>query len=221
MPKWTDVIELKFEIELLDGMRIGGSGGSLEIGGIDTNLMALRDPVSGQPYVPGSSLKGKLRSTLEKEHGLGQQGSPCGCGNRNCQVCPVFGAHMNPRAGASRLTVRDAHFSPAYLETWRQRTAEGAPMFETKTENIIDRISGTAKHPRTQERVPAGAIFAAEMVLKVFEGDDDKKMLADLKNALAILQQFDSLGAGGSRGSGRIAIRNFRDKKVALASLSL
>jgi CRISPR/Cas system CSM-associated protein Csm3 (group 7 of RAMP superfamily) len=70
--------------------------------------------------------------------------------------------------------------------------------------------------------VPAGAVFQEEMVLKVFEGDDDNKMISDLKNALAILQRCDSLGAGGSRGSGRIAIRNFRPpEKIALKSLSL
>ena len=221
MPKWTHVVEMKFEIELVDGMRIGGAGGGLEIGGIDTNLMALKDPVTGQPYVPGSSLKGKLRSTLEKEHGLGQQGKPCGCGRTDCVVCPVFGAHMNTSAGGSRLTVRDSHFTEGYMKAWAQRVSEGAPLFEIKTENIIDRVSGTAKHPRTQERVPAGAIFGAQITLKVFEGDDDRKMVSNLKNALAILQRFDSLGAGGSRGSGRVAIKNFKDDKVALASLTL
>jgi CRISPR-associated protein Csm3 len=223
MAKWTDVVEMKFEIELLGGMRIGGSGGGLEIGGVDPNLMALKDPVTGQPYVPGSSLKGKLRSTLEKEYGLGREGKPCGCGQRTCVVCPVFGAHMNMRAdsGASRLTVRDAHFTEEYLKTWNRRIEEGMPLFEVKTENTIDRSRGTALNPRTQERVPAGAMFQAEMVLKVFDGDEDNKMVANLKNALAILQRFDSLGAGGSRGSGRIAIRNFREEKVALAPLTL
>jgi CRISPR-associated protein Csm3 len=135
MAKWTDVVEMRFEIELLDGMRIGGAGGGLEIGGVDPNLMALKDPVSGQPYVPGSSLKGKLRSTLEKQHGLGQGGRPCGCGQPTCVVCPVFGAHMNTGAGTSRLTVRDAHFSEGYLSVWNRRISEGAPMFEVKTEN--------------------------------------------------------------------------------------
>lgn len=216
MAKWTHVVEMKFQIELLDGMRIGGAGGGLEIGGVDPNLMALKDPVTGEPYVPGSSLKGKLRSTLEKEHGLGRDGKPCGCGERTCPVCPVFGAHMNTRAGTSRLTVRDAHFTEEYGRAWKQN-----PLFEVKTENIIDRNRGTAEHPRTQKRVPAGATFQAEMVLKVFEGDDDSKMVTNLKNALAILQRFESLGAGGSRGCGRIAIRNFSENKVALASVTL
>lgn len=223
MAKWTHVIEMKFEIELLDGMRIGGAGGGLEIGGVDPNLMALKDPVSGQPYVPGSSLKGKLRSTLEKEHGLGRDGKPCDCGTLACPVCPVFGAHMNMRAesGTSRLTVRDSRFTEEYLKIWNQRITDGMPLFEVKTENTIDRNRGTALNPRTQERVPAGATFQAGMVLRVFEGDDHNKMVANLKNALAILQRFDSLGAGGSRGSGRIAVRNFGEEKVALAALTI
>ena len=90
-----------------------------------------------------------------------------------------------------------------------------------KAENIIDRNRGTAEHPRWQERVPAGVMFQAQMVLKVLEGDPDDRMVADLKNALAIVQRCDSLGAGGSRGSGRIAIRNFRSENVALTSLTL
>jgi CRISPR-associated protein Csm3 len=221
MDKWTHVVEMKFEIELLDGMRIGGASGGLEIGGVDPNLMALKDPVNGQPYIPGSSLKGKLRSTLEKQHGLGEKGKPCGCGQSGCPVCPVFGAHMNTDAGTSRLTVRDARFTPEYLAQWQQRVAEGLPVLETKTENIIHRERGVAEHPRTQERVPAGAVFGAEMVLRVFEKDNDTEMLKNLKNALAVIQRFDSLGAGGSRGSGRIRIRNFRSEKIALAGLTL
>ncbi|MBV8845018.1 MAG: type III-A CRISPR-associated RAMP protein Csm3 [Bryobacterales bacterium] len=219
MPKWTSVVEIKFEIELLDGMRIGGASGGLEIGGVDPNLMSLKDPVSGEPYIPGSSLKGKLRSTLEKEHGLCNHGKPCGCGKRNCQVCPVFGAHMNTRAdcGTARLTVRDAHFTEEY-----RKLCKDNPVFEVKTENIIDRNRGLAEHPRTQERVAAGAKFAVELVLKVYEGDDETVMVENLKHALAVLQRYDSLGAGGSRGSGRIGIRNFSEpKKVKLADVTL
>ena len=222
MAKWTDVVEMKFEIELLDGMRIGGAGGGLEIGGVDPNLMAIRDPVSEQPYIPGSSLKGKLRSTIEKEHGLvGADGKPCGCGRAVCASCSVFGAHMNTKANSGRLTVRDARFTEEYAAQWRKRRTDGLPVYEVKTENIIDRNRGAALHPRTHERVPAGALFQVELVLRVFEGDDSERMVKDLKNALAIIQRFDSLGAGGSRGSGRVAFRNFREEKIALSSLTL
>ena len=69
--------------------------------------------------------------------------------------------------------------------------------------------------------MPSGAVFQAEMLLKVFEGDNSDKMVKDLKHALAVLQRFDSLGAGGSRGSGRIEILNFAEKKVPLSELTL
>ncbi|HZU30185.1 MAG TPA: type III-A CRISPR-associated RAMP protein Csm3 [Candidatus Angelobacter sp.] len=214
--KWTDVWKITFEIECLDGMRIGGSGGGLEIGGVDANLTALKDPVSGEPYIPGSSLKGKLRSILEQKNGKGEGGSPCKCGSEDCPVCPVFGAHMNTRAGAPRLIVRDAHFTEAYRKKWEEN-----PVYEEKTENTIDRQRGTASNPRTQERVPAGAVFQAELVLKVFQGDNDNTMIQNLKQALGILQEFDSLGAGGSRGSGWIKIRNFKEEKKALKDVTL
>jgi CRISPR-associated protein Csm3 len=218
MAKWKEVSEMKFEIQLLDGTRIGGAGGGLEIGGVDPNLMALKDPVSGQPYIPGSSLKGKLRSILEREYGLGQGGEPCGCGMKTCQVCPIFGAHKNTKAdcGTSRLTVRDAHFTKESLENWKKN-----PILEQKTENIIDRNRGLAEHPRTQERVPAGAVFNAEIVLKLFDGDDHAAMIKNIKHALGVLQRFDALGSGGSRGSGRIEIKNFSEKKIALADVTL
>jgi CRISPR-associated protein Csm3 len=216
MAKWTDVVEMRFEIELVDGMRIGGAGGGLEIGGVDPNLMALRDPISGEPYVPGSSLKGKLRSTLEKENGLGFKGEPCACGQPTCVVCPVFGAHSSDKRSGVRLTVRDAHFTEDYRKKWKQD-----PLLEVKTENTVNRETGAARNPRTQERVPAGATFQAELLLKVYEGDDDQKFVSSLKHALKVVEQCDSLGAGGSRGSGRIAIRNFTQKKIALKALTV
>ncbi len=214
--RWTDVWKMIFEIECVDGLRVGGSGGGLEIGGVDANLTALKDPITGEPYLPGSSIKGKLRSILEREHGRGVRGEPCKCGESTCPVCPVFGAHKNTGAGASRLIVRDAHFTEEYRENWKKN-----PVYEEKTENTINRDRGTANNPRTQQRVPAGAVFAGEMVLKVLEGDDDRTMLKNLKHALAVLQEFDSLGAGGSRGSGRIRIRDYKEEKNALKDVTL
>ncbi|HLH19755.1 MAG TPA: type III-A CRISPR-associated RAMP protein Csm3 [Bryobacteraceae bacterium] len=191
--KWTHVVEMKFEVEILDGMRIGGAGGSLEIGGVD--LLPLKDPITGEPYIPGSSLKGKLRSTLEKQQGRTNGSEPCVCGEMSCPVCPIFGAHKKtkPPCGASRLTVRDARFTDEYRAFWNSRGEKGLPQWETKAEVTADRQYGVGSNPRWQERVPAGAVFAGEMVLKVFEGDDDGKMLGNIKNALAIIERFDSL----------------------------
>jgi CRISPR-associated protein Csm3 len=95
------------------------------------------------------------------------------------------------------------------------------PVYEIKAESTNDRLSGTARNPRFQERVPAGSAFQAEMLLKVFEGDNGDKMAKELEHALGVLQQFDALGAGGSRGSGRIKIRNFARETIAIAGVTL
>ncbi len=221
--KWTEVVEMDFDIEFMEGARIGGSGGSLDIGGVDANLQVLRSPANGEPYLPGSSLKGKLRSTLEKEHGLSGNGKPCGCGKQTCPVCRIFGAHMNMRAasGPSRLTVRDAMFTEAYRKQWKDRRIEGEPVLEIKTENTINRASGTAENPRTGERILPGATFKAQIILRIYEGDKRDEMVKDIKHSLAVIERFDSLGAAGSRGSGRIKIHNFSSKVVALAGVTL
>jgi len=221
--KWISVVEMDFEIELLEGARIGGSGGSLDIGGVDANLQVLKNPINGEPYLPGSSIKGKLRSTLEKEYGLGEKGKPCGCVSMACPVCPIFGAHMNMSAPSnpSRLTVRDSMFTDKYRSEWKERRREGEPVLETKTENTIDRIRGAAHDPRTGERVLPGATFKAQIILRIFEGDNKDKMVEHIKHALAVVQRFDSLGAAGSRGSGRIKVNNFNSNEVSLSSVSL
>lgn len=222
MDKWTHVVRMTFEIELLEGTRVGNSGAGIEIGGVD--LQPLKDPHTGEPYLPGSSIKGKLRSALEKHHiGLAKSGDPCDCGNQSCKICPIFGAHKktNPPCGAPRLVVRDAKLTGESAAERKRRLATGEALDEIKVENLVNRQSGAAKHPRIQERVAAGTRFDATLILKVFEGDPAEEWVKILKNALAIVQECESLGAGGSRGSGRIAIRNFDPKRIALADLTL
>ena len=50
-------------LELRSGLRIGASEGEIRIGGVDNQV--IRHPHTGRPYIPGSSLKGKVRSLLE------------------------------------------------------------------------------------------------------------------------------------------------------------
>jgi len=214
--KLKEIIQLDFQIEVVDGLRIGGSGGELEIGGaVDANLNAIRDPITQDPYIPGSSLKGKLRSLLEKIYktydppqrgGKEQSDSPCGCGKPDCLVCTIFGAHMNTNSlcAPTRITVRDAHLAP-------ESQARGQ-LFEQKTENIVDRKSGAAEHPRTGERIPPGARFDAHIILRIFDHDLDQKKTDDyigaIQQALGLLEGADSLGASGTRGYGTIKIQN-------------
>jgi CRISPR-associated protein Csm3 len=236
----VEIVQLDFEILVVDGMRIGGSGGELEIGGtVDANLTALRDPVSGEPYIPGSSLKGKLRSLAESVNGTfrmiragekeerkeSRDGSPCGCGQRDCVVCTVFGAHMNTRAQSSptRIRVRDAHLTAESKEIYKEIVEKTGQYFEQKTENLVNRRSGTAEHPRTGERVPPGARFEAHIVLRVYD-DDQKKVdgyLNTIKQALGLLETADSLGASGSRGFGTIRLENLKLTRQNVANISV
>jgi CRISPR-associated protein Csm3 len=213
----VEIIQLNFEVEVVDGMRIGGSGGDFEIGAtVDANLSALRDPITGEPYIPGSSLKGKLRSLAEKVNGSfvyrdgrreeSQEGNPCKCGRNECRVCPIFGAHMNPSAESAptRIRVRDAHLTPKSSETYK----DSGQLMEHKTENLVNRKTGTARDPRTGERVPPGARFAAHIILQIYDDDKTRKnlYLETIKNALGLLEQADSLGASGSRGFGTVKL---------------
>jgi CRISPR-associated protein Csm3 len=203
--KREKIIKVKGTIFLESGTHIGGSQDELEIGGTDNP--AIKHPVTGEPYLPGSSLKGRMRCELERELGQysGKNNSePCGCGA--CAVCRVFGVHKNieRQHGPTRIMVRDS--PPIQMVE-----------FEQKTENIINRQSGAAEHPRTIERVAAGAKFQLNVSIQVFDEDgsfkyvsktEGAKMGADalfevVRRGLFLVQET-GLGSGVSRGSGQI-----------------
>lgn len=150
---------LDFQIRCESGLHIGGSQDELVIGGADNPV--IKNPATRQPYIPGSSLKGKMRAELEKDVGKfggRQNNEPCGCGS--CHICRVFGAHKNTggHLGPSRIIVRDGRIRGTYK-------------LENKTENVIDRKSGAAKHPRSNERVAEGTEFTMQIVLQVYDVD--------------------------------------------------
>ncbi len=187
------------------GLRIGGSKEDIEIGGMENPI--IRHPITDLPYVPGSSLKGKVRSLLEHKHGkIGQNGQPCGCGQ--CEICRVFGPHKNVRhtLGPTRVLFRDGSLTKQSQDVLEKaRIEKGIAYAEVKTENLVNRSTGTAEHPRTVERVPAGTQFTFEVALRVFDGDNEKAHLALVEEGLTLLQQ-DYLGASGSRGYGKVRL---------------
>lgn len=221
--KWTDIVSLTFDIVCVEGCRIGGSGGGLEIGGVEPNLTVIRSPLTGEPYLPGSSLKGKLRSVLEKKEGKALNGEPCKCGKPDCLICVVFGAHMNPNAACAptRIVVRDAPLSAEWRQKFENAVKSGLPFFEEKTENIVDRKTGTAKHPRTGERVPPGTVFEGQIVLHIYEGDDAERLTKFVRHGLGIIQEASSIGASGSRGYGKVRFENIRQETKQLVQLTV
>ncbi|MGA8028707.1 MAG: type III-A CRISPR-associated RAMP protein Csm3, partial [Bryobacteraceae bacterium] len=180
----------------------------------------------GIPYIPGSSLRGRLRSLLEQTLGLaipdelvylskrrGQEVRIHQSDRPDDDVCVLFG--RNPgrvekvtgeaieaaTATPARLTVYDA---PLIVDSITPQMRENLDdeLTEVKSENAVDRITSQA-NPRTLERVPAGARFRFRMVLDVL-CPEDKPLLARVAEALRLLED-DALGGGGSRGNGRVS----------------
>ena len=197
------------EIHLITGLHIGAGNETIEIGGLDQPI--IKCPLDGSPYIPGSSLKGKMRSLIEIKEGRFSRikaGEPCDCGQQDCPVCPVFGTSAASKkdeskssAGPTRIVVRDAKLS----EFWQDKFEKGSLPMEIKYENTINRISGIAINPRPLERVPAGVIFDFNISFKVFEGDDAKYFNTVLQAMKMV--EADALGGSGSRGSGQIKFK--------------
>lgn len=205
------------KIRLLTGLHIGAGRDAIEIGGIDNPV--IRHPHTLQPYIPGSSLKGKLRSLLEWAlHKVEPDGSAWGS-RKQSEITPddpilrAFGTtHDNWQYGPTRLIVRDAHLSADWVKLVNER---GWPLSEEKTEVSIDRIQGKANHggPHRLERVPAGALFDLDISFRAFSLDGDAgKDIEALNRVLEALKllEHDYLGGSGSRGSGRVRIEDLK-----------
>jgi len=196
-------------IKVVTGLHIGASNENIEIGGLDNPI--IKDPLPGSkaPYIPGSSLKGKLRSLIEiKEGRYEKSGKPCDCGKKDCPVCVVFGTSAAKRPedlGPTRIVVRDAHLSKYKADekhkSWHEKFNAGELPMEIKYENAINRITGVA-NPRPLERVPGGVEFDFNISFKKFEGDEDIFFNTVLKGMK--LLELDALGGAGSRGCGQI-----------------
>jgi CRISPR-associated protein Csm3 len=184
-------------ITLKTGLHIGGTNAALNIGGPDK--FVVRNPISNIPYIPGSSLKGKMRSLIEIANGETNNGKPSN--DPNSKAGKLFGiSGDNESSQASRLIVRDADLDTESADF----NNTDLPYTESKTEVAIDRVTAKA-NPRTFERVPAGAKFKLNMILNVFETDDEDILKATLKQAIDLLHD-DYLGGHGSRGYGQVKI---------------
>ena len=202
------------QLQVLTGLHIGGAETAMAIGGVDN--VVVRDPLSQQPYVPGSSLKGKMRSLMEKLHGcpqnrrIGRDVRIHTCEDESsyssCVVCRLYGLPGEMGFGTpTRLVVRDVPLSEQSRERLSQAQTE-LPFTEVKWEAAIDRVTSAAT-PRQIERVPAGAVFAPmELVYSVYEAQDVAR-LEDVVQGMELLED-DYLGGSGSRGSGKVAFKS-------------
>lgn len=199
MEKLVKKIKIQTSITLVTGLHIGGSSDNVEIGGIDNPVIKLATK-ENQPYIPGSSLKGKMRCLLEQTAGA----SKVGLDN---QVNNLFGITENKSLQTgnqpSKLIVRDAMLTDESKKALLECDNLDMPYTENKWENVIDRIKGVAEHPRQSERVPAGAVFNAEFIINVWDDDNEEELLELFYKGISLLEN-DYLGGSGSRGYGQI-----------------
>lgn len=219
---------LEGEVACETGLHIGAGKGSLEIGGADNPV--IKDAF-GMPYIPGSSLRGRIRALLEQSLGLavpselvylsrrkGQEVRIHQSDRPDDEICILFGrnpgrmekaggdAADHASATPARLSVYDAPLVSESI-TAQMRENLDDELTEVKSENAVDRITSQA-NPRTLERVPAGARFKVRMVLDIL-CPEDTVLPPRVLEGMRLLED-DSLGGGGSRGSGRVRFSNLK-----------
>lgn len=208
--------KLSGKIVVKTGLHIGAGNDKVEIGGMDNPI--IRNPFTHEPYIPGSSIKGKMRSLMEwkfdklKDFG----GKVCSCGKPECEICRVFGsANMKSDEtkdrGPTRLIVRDA----VLAEDWKEKFRNGSSIVEEKNENSLNRITAEAT-PRPIERIVPGVEFDFEILYRIIDtgdgGELDEKYFKDVVLESLKLLQNDYLGGGGSRGNGQIEFKDLVDE---------
>ncbi len=190
---YTKII-IQFDLEVKTGMHIGGSSTFSAIGAVDAPV--IRDSLTGRPIVPGSSLKGKLRTLLARSYAKNIEKMP-DFKYDNEVILRMFGS----TSARSRLQFADAFVSNA-------EAMKAVGLTEVKSENVIKRVNSEAM-PRQIERVNAGTVFAETIVYDVMDRTQMEQDLSELARGMKLLQ-MDYLGGHGSRGSGRVSLKNFR-----------
>ena len=195
-------IKITGTINVETGMRIGASDGFSVIGAVDSPVA--KDAVSRIPYIPGSSLKGKIRSLVAKAYS--DSGIAPKFNDQDDKVARLFGAGAgnNNHPKPSRLI-----FSDMIMENIEELKKNGVEDgTEVKEENTINPITAEA-NPRQIERVVRGAKFPMTIIYNA-EKEHEEEMLEDIETlALGLkLLSYDYIGGHGSRGYGRVTIDN-------------
>ena len=214
--KLKKIKEIKGKITLRSGLHIGAGDTEMKIGGTDNPV--IKHPHTHEPFIPGSSLKGKVRSLLEMKSGLMAKtgGKPLTASDiTDCneeekeegeKILKLFGTSGADDEGREELGPTRVSFADAFLNTdWKKMAEENQWLLtEVKAENSINRIKGTAENPRFIERVLSDTVFDFCIALKEMESDE--KLEDFLIEGLKLLQ-MDALGGSGSRGYGKIVFK--------------
>lgn len=234
---------MQTKLRILTGLHIGGSDDTMQIGGIDSAVIkreifanedgSINYDGTGkkitEPYIPGSSLKGKVRSLLEHSFGLiveqkiklgDKAGKPIdsnfaksldGILQKKANLIVTLFGESAGNGDKSNTKITRAIFRDTFLtkESRKLYLDDKIKLSEEKAENTINRVSVMA-NPRFMERVPAGVEFDFEVVLRDFQEDKNLPLSKTIELGLLLLQN-DALGGGGSRGNGKIEFEKFQN----------
>ncbi|MDO5334875.1 MAG: type III-A CRISPR-associated RAMP protein Csm3 [Coriobacteriia bacterium] len=191
-------IKIEGTIEVKTGLHIGGDDSFSAIGAIDSPVV--RDPLTREPIIPGSSLKGKLRSLLARDFCTTPMEGVRGFEKDCREIKRLFGSsERGSDASGLGMQMSRLQFSDCFLENQGE-----LPSFtEAKFENSIDRLTSIA-NPRQIERVIRGSEFGFEIIYNVEDPDEVAEDFANLETAFCLLEN-DYLGGGGTRGNGRVS----------------
>ena len=200
-------IQITGRIVVKTGMHIGGASAFAAIGAVDSPVM--RDVWTNQPMIPGSSLKGKLRTLLARDFAA-SEGKVVGEPNSDCvYLLRLFGSSEKNNIRTSRILVSDM-----FLLNYRDLRQHGlSSATEVKFENTINRLTSVA-NPRQIERAVRGSEFGLDMIYELSKEEEVKEDFENLARGLNLLT-YDYIGGHGSRGYGKIAFRDLSCRLVA------
>lgn len=200
-------IKITGTIEIKTGMHIGGDDSFSAIGAIDSPVV--RDPLTRLPIIPGSTLKGKMRSLLARDKGTVPAAGTKGFEGDCSELLRLFGSSSKESdAAGTGMQMSRLQFSDCFLKN----KEELPQIFENKFENTIDRLTSIA-NPRQIERVVRGAQFGMEIIYNVEDAEQIEEDFANIRTGLSLIEN-DYLGGGGSRGNGRVTFGDLRAEVV-------
>ncbi len=203
-------IEITGTLEVVTGLHIGGSSAFAAIGAVDSPV--IKDNITGDPILPGSSLKGKMRTLLAKKYNETFAKNPDQ--DADC-IRDLFGSAANGKPRPGRLLFSDMYLTQENKEALKQYNI--IHPVEVKFENTVNRATAVA-NPRQIERVIRGTEFGLNLVYETPAGQDmdeaalEEKILEEFRLLCDgfRLMKYDYLGGNGSRGYGKVLFKDLQ-----------
>lgn len=198
-------LEISGKIKIITGIHIGGSKEFSAIGAVDSPVM--RDSYTNMPFIPGSSLKGKMRYLLQERYGTEILDIKATHNDDDAKVLRLFGSSNDKNSGKSQKS--RLYFSDSFVSNLKEINERGIKtVTEVKFENTINRFTAVA-NPRQIERVIRGTEFEFRIIYNIEDENEIEEDFVLIKEGFKLLE-YDYLGGHGSRGYGRIKIQDLK-----------